>query len=900
MAETSPFGFKELLKQHRLAAGLTQEALAERAGISAKAVSELERDPARLPRLDTVSLIAEALGLDGAERARLFQTARPTTMPDDAVFNREAALPGLPRPLTPLIGRTGVVEAVATELGRGDARLVTLTGPGGVGKTRVAIAAAERVAGAFADGVAFVDLAPLPTPELVFPAIARSLGVDERHAESLSGRLAAVLRRQQLLLVLDNVEHLLAARDDVLALLQASPRLVVLTTSRIPLRVRGEREYRIAPLELPADDGPVASPAMDLFLDRARAVGADPEPSATTLRAIAGICRRLDGLPLAIELAAAWTRLLPTTTLLSRLEQRLPLLVDGPHDLPARQRTMRDAIAWSYDLLALPEQRLFQVVSLFVGGCTAESAAHVLGNEVDGPGLLPSLAALAHRSLLQVDADDQLGPRFYPFETIREFGLEQLGDAGSLRERHAEYFLDLVERTGAAIDAGKSSSWGDRLEREHGNLRSALRWALDSGNRATAVRLAAELWPFWAERGHLGEGRRWMREVLDHSLIDGDVDPITCVRALVGAATLAADHGASDEAERRSADAVEIARAHGSSVSLASALIAHGRAARERGAYVEAARRYEDALAVTREAADRRGEALALSGLSYARTFLGDILAGIALAEESVLILRAEGSEHDLAAALIGLCGNLNQTGDYARVEELGNEALSLLRELGDTGRMADLLWILGLAAQYQQQYSRAAALHEENLALRRVRGDEQGAAEPLSALAGIALLQGDYTRAGSLLEESLSILERSDNPWLRSLVLTLRGHVELATGEKEQAVANFSDGASLMRRLGNPLFLTWCLEGFAGVAATLLRWEFAARLIGARDALRAGLGLGMPPADPVAFTQILSHTREALGVDVYDIAHAAGQTLTPDEAIAETGSALGNGVAVP
>jgi predicted ATPase len=613
----------------------------------------------------------------------------------------------LPRPLTPRFGRAGVTEAVAELVRRGGCpegnRLLVLTGPGGVGKTRVAIAAAERAAVGFSDGVVFVDLAPLREPKLVLPAIAQQLSIDERDNIPLRTRLTAALCRKHLLLVLDNFEHLLPARDEVLELLEPCSRLMVLATSRVPLRVRGEREYRVAPLELPnatASTWDLAqSPAVALFLDRARAAGANLDPAGTAT-VVAEICHRLDGLPLAVELAAAWTRLLSPPALLARLERRLPLLVDGPHDLPARQRTMRDTIAWRYDLLGVREQRLFRRLCVFVGGCTPEAAAVVCSDldAEDDASLLVELASLVDRSLLRPhehQLDGRGEPRVNVLETLREFGLERLAahnEADQLHRRHAAYYLALAEAAETEIGEPKRTFSGSGLEEDHDNLRAALDWSLRQGDGATGLRLVAALWRFWAERGYLSEGRRWLREVLELPADAATDASGVRTRALLGAAHLAVEHGFLDEAGPLSTQAVALAQNLADRRLVVAALNTQGLLACQRGAYEEAARRHDEALALASMIGERAGVAAALTGLANAAGRTGNRNRTKGLFEQTLVEYRAIGNMRGIADTLKSLCFLAMYASALSEAEQLGTEAISYLRVVGDTGSTAEAL----------------------------------------------------------------------------------------------------------------------------------------------------------------------------------------------------------------
>ena len=468
----------------------------------------------------------------------------------------------LPLPTTPFIGREAELAALTAMVTNRQTRCLVLVGPGGVGKTRLALQLADAVAGTFADGAIVVPLAPVRHPDLVLTTIARALGMWEVGDQPIADRLREALRDRDLLLILDNFEHLLPAAPHVADLIAACPKVMVLVTSRARLNLAGEREQVVSPLAVPGD-GPAAGdvgdvPSVRLF--GARAIDAAPDFTLTAANTatVAAICRRLDGLPLAIELAAAWMRILSPAALLARLDERLPLLIGGPRDLTPRLQSMRDAIGWSYDLLTSEEQTRFRRLAVFTGGFTLDAARAVFSDRDDRHAVLETLVTLSDRSLLRPITEDTGEPRFTMLETIREYGLEQLvasGEEDSIRTGHATYFLALAERIEPDLYGVRGLVQSlDALEREHPNLRGTLDWWERRGDAARQLRLAAALWRFWLMRGYLGEGQAW----LERSLRPPDTAPSLRAKALVALALLAWPRHAQEDALTALAQAVDL------------------------------------------------------------------------------------------------------------------------------------------------------------------------------------------------------------------------------------------------------------------------------------------------------------------------------------------------------
>lgn len=698
--------FGDLLRTFRDRAGLTQQELAERAELSVDAIGLLERGARQRPQRHTLQQLAAALGLADAERSRLASAARRGERPARAM-----SPPALPLPATTFVGRAAEVAALTRRLGSSPQRLVTLTGPGGVGKTRLALEVATRLADRFADGVAFVQLSPLREPDLVPQVIARALGVAERSDGTALRALTAALHARRLLLVLDNCEHLLSAAPLVAELLAACPRVVVLATSRAPLHLSAEQQYLVAPLDVaePTSDAGwealARQPAVALFTQRAAAAAPGFVLTSDIARDVTAICRRLDGLPLAIELAAAWVKVLPPHALLARLDRALPLLTGGSRDLPARQRTLRETIAWSADLLSPDERTLLHCLAVFAGGWTLPDAEAVGAVDGESAAVLPRLAALIDASLVQAPTSttDVVGePRYTLLETVREYAGELLRASGqeeSVNRRHAAAMLALVEEAQPHLVGPVEGAWMERLEEEGDNLRAALRWALERSESDVAERFAAVLWRLWATRGHLSEGRRWLEAVLTLTAADGktagSAEPIAPLRrAMLQHVTgnLARVQGDYARAEALYGECLEIRRAHDDRPGISGALINLGITANEQGDHARAIRLYEEALPLAREVGNPYGIAFGLTAYGEAVQASGHPTRAAALFEEGLDWFRRIDHTWGIALASTRLGDAVLGHGDRVRAAALHREALALSGGLGDPRSAVDAL----------------------------------------------------------------------------------------------------------------------------------------------------------------------------------------------------------------
>ena len=819
-----PSDLADLFRQYRIAAGLTQEALAERAGVGLRSIQGIERGE-RLPRRETLQRMIGVLALSAEQSRRLEamvkRRERPRIVTSSHQNGRErlstegrlAGRSHLPVPLTSFIGRERELSEVHNLLRAH--RLVTLTGPPGVGKTRLAVEVATRQAENFGGSVRLVSLAAVGEPDLVLPTLAQAMLVEGYEGQPLVDRLIEILGDRQILIVLDNFEQVVSAAPLVVQLLEGCPQVRVLATSRTRLRVRGEREFAISPLTVPdlvpddADSGgptSIKSDAVRLFVDRARDVGVDLVLDSANLRAIAEICQRLDCLPLAIELAAARCKIFSPPALLARLSDRSGLLTVGPRDLPPRQQTLRNAIAWSHDLLDPDEGALLRRLAVFTDGFTLDAAKEVCGANLD------RLTSLVDKSLLQTEAQQRPGddgePRFRMLETIREFAEHKLvasDEEEIARAKHAAYFLVVAESGWADCGFWTIQSL-DRFDQENGNLRAMLQFLIDHGDVERASRLSS-LWMFWVVRGYVDEARSWLGELLARTRDD----------------------------DRSSARA--------------NLLFWNARIAFKQCDNALAGRRLEESLAIFRELGNRRSVADALGFLGLIASWQGEYDKSQLLFEESLAIWQELDDQIEILVTLNDwLALTYFRQGDAARGRALLEQAVATWRARGDSASEGMVLHNLGCVMHGMEDYPAAQTCFEQSLAIAREAGFRVGIGETLAGLGDLALDRGEMDDARRQLAEALPI----------------------------------------QRDLSNRREIARILECFAGLAALQSHPERAVRLWASAAKLREIIAEPVPPDQKIRLDRRVGHLPSVLGEEAFGRLWAAGQAMPLADAIAE------------
>lgn len=898
MDERASFG--AWLRQRRRDLRLTQEDLAERMACSGAMVRKIEAGE-RAASQQMADLLAESFDIVAGERSAFLQFAQGRLNTNEVertlwqtLHTVQAHPTNLPAPLTTLIGREQELEKLHELLLLDSTRLLTLTGPPGIGKTRLSLEAGIEVLDHFADGVYFVSLAPVIDPDLVPAAIVEGLGIPEKGTGSLLSDLRQSLSGKRILLLLDNFEQVLDASHIVLGLLGACPYLKVLVTSREALHVHGEQQFPVPvlattdPENLPPIEAMGGVPAVALFIDRARA--ADPAfgLSEENARAVAAICKRLDGLPLAIELAAARIRLLSPQEMLARLESRLSILTGGPRNLPARQRTLRAAIDWSYSLLSDREQTLFARMGVFVDGCTLSAVEAVCNASGDlRPHVQDGVLSLLDKNLLKREQGADGESRFTMLETLREYAvecLEQRGETGALGRLHAEYYLALAEAAEPELRGPDQVSWLTRIEHELDNMRAALRWSLgelqgiDSGaaeDLEIGLRLASALSWFWHRRGYYSDGRKWLERGLAKAGC-GIEDPESVCR-------------------------IPLAMR-------AKALYSLGMLGWFQGAgHAEMRIPLRKSADIYRQIGDIQGLARSLRFL--AACFLDDPETARTLTEESVSlgreVLASRGEERDaiwdLAEALFSNGRSAFTRKDYAAAASNCTESVRLFRKIGDRWRTAAPILILGRVAYVKGELGAARGHFEESLALLQEAGDKFYAALLLDALALVAQAEGDYEEAERLTEESLPIWREIGNTSRQAEALRVSGISAYHQADNEKALAALKESIHLIGAPGSHdgLEVASTITYLAGIAERQGQLPRAARLAGAgavllepfRQEIAVATYIDFENQQMAAATQgdldtIVCAIRTQLDEEVFARAWAGGQAMTIEWAI--------------
>lgn len=752
----------------------------------------------------------------------------------------------LPYPLTPLVGRTLDVEYVESLLRTAGHRLVTLTGPGGVGKTRLALHLAMELTDDFVDGVLFVPLSPIRDPALVLPTIGQALDIRDIVDGTFDQRLADLLGDQHLLLVLDNFEQVMPAAVSIARILSVCPYLTFLITSQSALGIEGEQQVPVLPLPTPETAGMTTEEilrfdAVELFLQRARAVSPhlvlDDEQAAV----IATICRKLDGLPLAIELAAARTNILSPKALLARLSNRLQVLTGDRRDVPDRLQTMRQAIAWSYDLLIPSEQALFRWLSVFVGGVPIEAVeAMAIPGEAAGLAPLDLLSHLVDRSLVRSEPSASGDPRFLMLESLREFGLEQLQlqcEEEDARAFHAEYFRQLAEESVPHLADPGQEAWFGRLAADWDNLRATLEWSFSSGHEGIALRICSSIWRFWSTRGLATEGRGWTARALAANVDDRSRDRVA---ALFGAGYLAEDQNDLDAAFGCFQRSLDLAEAIDDTRGAARAVVGMGTIALDRSEYPRALALHTRAKSLSEDA----------------------------------------GDDHEIAVAL-GNMGNVHYfQANYDQCEVCWTEGIRILREMGDVRGEAMIAGNLGALILDRGDLERARELLTRTLTLQRQLGDKRSMSFTLTNLGEVWYRYDDSVAAREFYAEALTLFREFGDPRSEAIVLTSVARVAWAKGECAEAARMLAGSTLTLAAIGDASSVVENIELLANVAVRCCAFPEAAELFGAAESIRRAIDAPVRASLQTENEQGHSAARAALGPVTFEAAREAGQQL--------------------
>jgi len=833
MQEKASFG--ALLKRYRLAAGLSQEALAARASLSTRAISDLERGINRTPRYDTLELLVNALPLSAQQRDVLRAAAHPAMAPAPKEIPAPASY-GLPLANTRFIGREAELAQIEDYLDAPDCRLLTLIGPGGVGKTRLAYQAATGKARDFASGVCAVSLAGLASPDYVLPTIAEHLTLPLYGSVDQKTRVLDYLREKHLLLVVDNCEHVLDGMGLLAEILATAANVKILATSRERLNLQGEWLFPVQGLAFPQDEnepGAEAYSAVQLFMQSARRGG--PGFHLDDIAAVTRVCQLVEGLPLALELAASWAHQMPCARIAAHIERDLDFLSTNLRDVPERHRSAGALFEHSWRLLSSEEQAVLRKLSVFRGGFDADAATYIAG------AALRMLSRLSEKSLVRANSSG----RYDLHELLRQFAEEKLREAdefATARDKHLDYFVTWAERANVGLRGGEQMQWFGHIETEHNNLRAALRWGINGQRPETGLRLAVALWYFWFRRGYWREGFEWLKVGIERT--EGDTS--TRAHAMYGAATLLAQ-----------LDSVMT------------------------GSYLNEGLHMGEKLGLP--------DLVAMLYVSFS-LMEADYEKATALFEQAISLLRQVEARFRLTAALLLYGDRARAQGDLSRAEVLYQECFDIAQADQNRELMASPLGNLGRLAMYRDDYERAAVLLQQAIALARASRNRIAIADWLIHLGMLELYRGEYDAAREHLEETLALFRDFGNQMGIAHAYHCLADLALHQGNYKQAAKLVSDSLSMSQRFlgnfSNREFTVMRLLIVSKLACTHQDYEKAAQLLGAAESLREQNGYLLEPLPRAEYEEAIARVRAQLDPAVFETAWAEGQAMTVAEVV--------------